>query len=167
MLFRSSCIGLWTKQDRVALTVRRTTHDDDMPGPVRMTSFRPDGSTLKYCSTALHHDRTMLPIALLSLFDEQRRMHRARQLVAQVPAIVLLGCFVDGLSAVARPKRTKPCARWQKKRNTNTFWRTSSSSNKTTDGITCRSASSRQTKAVHASSHTCAANGLQTSQKNL
>ena len=82
-----STIGLWTKQERVAYTVRRTSHDDDMPGPVLMTSFRPDGTELKYCSTALLHDRTMLPVALLSLFDEARRMHRARQLVAQVPAI--------------------------------------------------------------------------------
>ena len=90
-------IGLWTKQERLAWTVRRTSHNDDMPGPVRMTSFRPDGSVLKYCATTLHHDRTMLPVALLSLFDEARRMHRARQLVAQVPAIVPLGCFVDGL----------------------------------------------------------------------
>ena len=39
----------------------------------------------------------MLPIALLSLFDELRRVHRARQIVAQVPAIVPLGVFVDGL----------------------------------------------------------------------
>ena len=62
-----------------------------------MTSFRPDGAMLKMCATTLHHDRTMLPVALLSLFEEARRMHRARQIVAQVPAIVLLGCFVDGL----------------------------------------------------------------------
>ena len=69
-----------------------------------MPSFRPDGSELKYCSTALHRDRTMLPVALPSLFDEARRMHGARQLVAQVPAIVPLGCFVDGLFYSSPPE---------------------------------------------------------------
>ena len=49
----------------------------------------------------------MLPIALLCLFDEQRRMHRARQLVAQVPAIVPLGCFVDGLFYTGPPEADK------------------------------------------------------------
>ncbi len=64
-----STIGLWSKQERVAWTVRRTSHDADMPGPVRVTSFRPDGSMLKMCATTLHDNRTMLPVALLSLFD--------------------------------------------------------------------------------------------------
>ena len=68
-----------------------------MPGPVRVTSFRHDGAVMKMCATQLHDNRTMLPVALLALFDEQRRMHRARQLVAQVPAIVPLGAYVDGL----------------------------------------------------------------------
>ena len=56
-----------------------------------VTTFRPDGSMMKMCATTLHDNRTMLPVALLSLFDEQRRMHKARQRVAQVPAIVPLG----------------------------------------------------------------------------
>ena len=68
-----------------------------MPGPVRVTSFRPDGTTIKMCATELHDNRTMLPVALLCLFDEQRRMHKARQLVAKVPKIVPLGVQVDGL----------------------------------------------------------------------
>ena len=46
----------------------------------------------------------MLPVALLSLFDEQRRMHRARQIVAQVPAIVPLGVYVDGLFYTGPPE---------------------------------------------------------------
>ena len=90
-------IGDWTKQKRLARHARRTTHDADMPGPVRVTSFRPDGSTIKMCATELHDNRTMLPVALLCLFDEQRRMHLARQLVAKVPQIVPLGMQVDGL----------------------------------------------------------------------
>ena len=99
-----STIGLWSKQEHVAWTVRRTSHDADMPGPVRVTSFRPDGSTLKMCATTLHDNRTMLPVALLSLFDEQVHMHRARQLVAKVPAIVPLGAYVDGLFYVGPPE---------------------------------------------------------------
>ena len=75
-----------------------------MPGLVRVTSFRPDGSTTKMCATTLHDNRTMLPVALLSLFDEQRRMHEARQLVARVPAIVPLGVYVDGLFYVGPPE---------------------------------------------------------------
>ena len=39
----------------------------------------------------------MLPVALLCLFDEHLRMHKARQLVASVPQIVPLGMHVDGL----------------------------------------------------------------------
>ena len=78
-------IGLWTKQERLAWHARQTSYDSDMPGPVLVTSFRPDGSTIKMCATELHDNRTMLPMALLCLFDEQRRMHRARQLVAKVP----------------------------------------------------------------------------------
>ena len=90
-------IGLWNRREHMSWTVRRTTHDDDMPGPVLFTTFRSDGSTLKLCATELHDNRTLLPIALLSLFDEQIHMHRARQIVAQVPAIVPLGAYVDGL----------------------------------------------------------------------
>ncbi len=40
----------------------------------------------------------------LSLFDEQRRVHRARQIVAQVPAIVPLGVYVDGLFYTGPPE---------------------------------------------------------------
>ena len=58
-------IGLWSVQERLAWTVRRTAHDADMRGPVRLTRFCPDGTTLKMCSTRLHSDRTMLPVALL------------------------------------------------------------------------------------------------------
>ena len=83
-----------------------------MRGPVRLTRFCPDGTTLKMCSTRLHSDRTMLPVALLSLFDEQRRMHPARQIVAQVPAIVPLGVYVDGPIA--------PCESWQRRSSTST-----------------------------------------------
>ena len=74
-----------------------------MPGPVRVTSLRPDG-TLKMCATELHDNRTMLPVALLCLFDEQSRMHRARQLVAKVPQIVPLGVQVDGLFYTCPPE---------------------------------------------------------------
>ena len=49
------------------------------------------------CSTQIHDNCTLLPIALLCLFDEQLRMHEARQLVARVPRIVPLGMHVDGL----------------------------------------------------------------------
>ena len=96
-------IGLWTKSERLAWYARHTSHDGDMPGPVRVTSFRPDG-TLKMCATELHDNRTMLPVALLCLFDEQRRMHRARQLVAKIPQIVPLGVQVDGLFYTGPPE---------------------------------------------------------------
>ena len=33
-------IGKWTKQERLAWYARRTSHDADMPGPVRVTSLR-------------------------------------------------------------------------------------------------------------------------------
>ncbi len=97
-------IGLWNRREHKSWTVRRTTHDDDMPGPVLLTTFRPDGSTLKLCATELHDNRTLLPVALLSLFDEQIHMHRARQIVARVPAIVPLGAYVDGLFYTGPPE---------------------------------------------------------------
>ena len=81
-------------------TYRRLT---TTPGPVKVTSFHPDG-TLKMCATELHDNRTMLPVALLCLFDEQRRMHRARQLVAKIPQIVPLGVQVDGLFYTGPPE---------------------------------------------------------------
>ena len=99
-----SSIGLWTKQERLAWHARQTSHDSDMPGPVLVTSFCPDGSAIKMCTTELHDNRTMLPVALLCLFDEQRRMHRARQLVAKVPQIVPLGVQVDGLFYTGPPE---------------------------------------------------------------
>ncbi len=68
-----------------------------MPGPVAVTTFRSDGTMIKMCSTEIHDNRTMLPVALLCLFDEQLRMHQARQLVASVPQIVPLGMHVEGL----------------------------------------------------------------------
>ncbi len=96
-------ICLWTKQERLSWYARRTDHEGDMPGPVRVKSFRPDG-TIMMCATQLYDNRTMLPVALLCLFDEQRRMHQARRLVAQVPAIVPLGCMVDGLFYAGPPE---------------------------------------------------------------
>ena len=98
-----AAIGLWTKQERLAWHARRTSHDADLPGPVRVTSFRPDSSTVKMCATELHDNRSMLPISLLCLFDEQRRMHLACQLVAKVPQIVPLGAQVDGLFYTGPP----------------------------------------------------------------
>ena len=89
-------IGLWNKQERLSWYARRTDCEDDMPGPVRVKSFRQDG-TIMMCASELYCNRTMLPVSLLCLFDEQRHMHRARRLVAQVPRLVPLGCMVDGL----------------------------------------------------------------------
>ena len=90
-------IGLWGTQERLSWYARATTHDSDMPGPVRVTHQRSDGTMIKMCNQVIYHNTTMLPIALLCLFDEQRRMYRAKQLVARVPRIVPLGCVVDGL----------------------------------------------------------------------
>ena len=90
-------IGLWGKQERLSFYARRTDNEADMPGPVRFKHFRADGETTMMCASELYDNRTMLPVALLTLFDEQRHMHRARQLVARVPRIVPLGCMVDGL----------------------------------------------------------------------
>ena len=97
-------IGLWTVQERLAWSVHCTTQDADCPGPVTKTRYMPDGSQYKMCCTVLHSDTTMLPIGLLSLFDELRRVYRARQIVAQVPAVVTLGVHVDGLFYVAPPE---------------------------------------------------------------
>ena len=89
-------IGLWNKQERLKWFARKTDCEGDMPGPVRVKTFREDGTTMM-CATELHDNRTMLPVSLLCLFDEQRRMHTARQLVAKVPKIIPHGCMVDGL----------------------------------------------------------------------
>ena len=89
-------IGIWNKQERFTYYARTTDREEDMPGPVTIKHFRPD-CTIMMCQSRLHDNRTMLPVSLLCLFDEQRRMHRARQLVARVPKIVPLGCRVDGL----------------------------------------------------------------------
>ena len=106
-------IGLWGTQERLSWHVRATEHDSDMPGPVRVSHQRSDGTMIKMCSQVIHCNTTMLPIALLCLFDEQRRMYRAKQLVAQVPRIVPLGCVVDGLfyfgPAEARLELLKLC----------------------------------------------------------
>ena len=91
-----STIGLWTIQTRTKWFARRTDCEDDMPGPVTVKTFREDG-TVMMCPTELQDNRTMLPFSLLCLFDEQRRMHKARQLVARVPRIIPHGCVVDGL----------------------------------------------------------------------
>ena len=99
-----STIGLWTKQERLAWHAKRTSYESNLPGQVLVTSFRPDGSTIQMCATELHDNRTMLPVALLCLFDEQRRTHRARQLVAKVPQIVPLGVQVDGLFYTGPPE---------------------------------------------------------------
>ena len=91
-----STIGIWNKQERYTYYARKTDREEDMPGPVTIKHFRPD-CTIMMCQSRLHDNRTMLPVSLLCLFDEQRRMYRARQLVARVPRIVPLGCRVDGL----------------------------------------------------------------------
>ena len=96
-------IGLWNKQERRSWYVRKTDCEQDMPGPVVVKTFRQDGTSMM-CSTILHDNVTMLPISLLCLFDEARRMHKARQLVARVPGIIPLGCQVDGLFYVGPAK---------------------------------------------------------------
>ena len=90
-------IGLWNRQKQYSYFARTTNCEEDMPGPVCVKHFKEDGSTVMMCRSEVFHNRTMLPVSLLCLFDEQRRMYRARQLVARVPAIVPLGCRVDGL----------------------------------------------------------------------
>ncbi len=92
-----STISLWGTQERLSWYARATTHDSDMPGPVTNTHQRSDGTIIKMCSQEIYENITMLPVALLCLFDEQRRMYRAKQLVARVPRIIPLGCVVDGL----------------------------------------------------------------------
>ena len=89
-------IGIWNKQERWTYYARTTDREEDMPGPVTIKHFKAD-CTVMMCQSKLHDNRTMLPVSLLCLFDEQRRMYRARQLVAKVPKIVPLGCRVDGL----------------------------------------------------------------------
>ena len=80
--------GLWTTQDRLSWYARTTKHDSEMPGPVRVTHQRSVGTVSKMCAQEIYDNATMLPVALLSLFDEQRRMYRGKQLVARVPRIV-------------------------------------------------------------------------------
>ena len=99
-----STIGLWSTQERLSWYARATTHDSDMPGPVAVTHQRSDGVVIKMCKQHVYDNTTMLPVALLSLFDEQRRMYRAKQLVARVPQIVPLGCQVDGLFYCGPPE---------------------------------------------------------------
>ena len=69
-----STIGLWGTQERLSWYARATTHDSDMPGPVSVTHQRSDGIVIKMCSQEIYDNTTMLPVALLSLFDEKRRM---------------------------------------------------------------------------------------------
>ena len=57
-----------------------------------------------YSSQEVWDNRTMLPFALLPLFDEQRQVHKARLLVARVPRIITLGCMVDGLFYTGPPE---------------------------------------------------------------
>ncbi len=91
-----STIGIWNKQERYTYLARTTDREEDMPGPVTIKHYKSD-CTVMMCQSRLHDNRTMLPVSLLCLFDEQRRMYRARQLVARVPKIIPLGCRVDGL----------------------------------------------------------------------
>lgn len=91
-----SAIGIWNKQERYTYCARTTDREEDLPGPVTIKHYKAD-CTIMMCQSRLHDNRTMLPVSLLCLFDEQRRMYRARQLVAKVPKIVPLGCRVDGL----------------------------------------------------------------------
>ena len=96
-------IGLWSKQTRTKFHARRTDCEDDLPGPVTVKTFRQDG-TIMYTETDVWHNVTCLPFALLPLFDEQRHMYRARQLVAKVPKLIPVGCMVDGLFCVGSPE---------------------------------------------------------------
>ena len=74
-----------------------------MPGPVAVKHFRGD-DTIMMCRTEVYDNKTCLPFALLPLFDEQRMMYKAMRLVAKVPAIVTLGCMVDGLFCTGTPE---------------------------------------------------------------
>ena len=89
-------LGIWNTQERYAYYARTTDREEDMPGPVTTKHYKED-CTIMMCQSRLHDNRTMLPVSLLCLFDEQRRMYRARQMVAKVPKIVPLGRRVDGL----------------------------------------------------------------------
>ena len=57
-------IGLWTVQERLAYSVHCTNQDADCPGPVARTRYMPDGTQYKFCSSVVHSDKTMLPIAM-------------------------------------------------------------------------------------------------------
>ena len=98
-----ACIGLWSKQRRTQWYGRMTEHESDMPGPVTLKSFSEEG-TMMYCSSEIWCNKTMLPFALLPLFDEQRQMHKARLLAARIPGIITLGVMVDGLFYTGPPE---------------------------------------------------------------
>ena len=103
-------IGLWNAQTRMKWYARKTDCEEDMPGPVRVKTFREDG-TIMMCATEVRDNRTMLPASLLCLFREQVLMHRARALVAKVPRIIPLGCLVDGLFFVGPADAREELAR--------------------------------------------------------
>lgn len=95
-LMRLAAIGLWNAQSRVKLTAYRTDNEADVPGPVRMKKFT-DKGTLCFHDTEVHDNRTMLPLALQTLFAEQVHMHRAMKLIEKVPRLVPLAARVDGI----------------------------------------------------------------------
>jgi len=96
-------IGLWSKQERSKYLAKRTDCEADMPGPVAVKHYRGD-ETIMMCKTQVYDNKTCLPFALLPLFDEQRMMYKAMRLVAKVPAIIPLGCMVDGLFGTGPPE---------------------------------------------------------------
>jgi len=96
-------IGLWTKQESYQYYARRTDCEGDIPGPVTVKTFRHDG-TIMMTQTEMWDNITCLPFALLPLFDEQRYMYRARQIVAMVPEVRPIGCMVDGLFCLGTPE---------------------------------------------------------------
>ena len=85
-LMRLAAIGLWNDQERVKLTAVRTENQEDVAGPVRLKKFS-EKSTLCFHSTEMFDNRTMLPIALQTLFAEQVHMDRAAKLIERIPAI--------------------------------------------------------------------------------
>ena len=46
-----STIGLWNSQERLRWSAKTTTVDSDMSAPVKVMTFDPDGTQIKYCAT--------------------------------------------------------------------------------------------------------------------
>ena len=94
-------IGMWNSQERERLKAFRTENEQDVNGAVRMTRVS-EFETLRFTSTQLLDNRTMLPILLQPNFAEQVHMAKAARLLDRLPCILPLAARTDGIYFAAR-----------------------------------------------------------------